>query len=158
METNDRDYIKKFLTAGTERGVGDLSIMVGVLAEILTTHEREVRSEERNEVQVSIMAEAHKHAITDGTPYPKITLHQLDKIVAGDYHKRLRDIKEDFDENLFRQSAWYKAEREMIKEEERERYEKILTPLLETMSDPRAGGTWNELAKEIHHELDQDKK
>ena len=40
----------------------------------------------------------------------------------------------------------------------RERYENILTPLLKTMSNPRAGSAWNELAKEIESELGQPMK
>jgi len=61
-----RQWVKRFLAAGTENGCGDLSIMVGVVDEILDAHlanQRRQADEQLREVVGDILAAA------DLTPY-----------------------------------------------------------------------------------------
>ncbi len=45
------------------------------------------------EALLAVMTEAHTLAIKDDTPYPKIRLHDLARIIGGDYHARLSKMK-----------------------------------------------------------------
>ncbi len=66
------------------------------------------------EALLAVMTEAHTVAIKDDTPYPKIRLHDLARIIGGDYHARVRKMKDG------------------AVARERERLESILRPLRTT--------------------------
>lgn len=70
-----------------------------VKGNITTSDEFRIVLQERvriaiEETEIAIMTEAHKHAISDDTPYPKITLQKLAEITGGSYHSRLKRIKD----------------------------------------------------------------
>ncbi len=51
MNTPDTEWQRKFLNAGTEKGLGDLSMMIGVVSEILTSRDTYWKERVRKEVE-----------------------------------------------------------------------------------------------------------
>ena len=90
--------------------------------------------QKRDELEVAIMAEAHHHAIDDGTQYPKITLHRLATILGGSYHARLEAIKE------------------AAREDERQKREKMVEEILKmTVDEQMVYDTLNQEQKRCFH-------
>lgn len=67
--------------------------VIGWIEELLTQKDTQAAAE-KEAALIAIMSAAHEKAIDDGSQYPKIRLHDLALIIGGDYHARLREIRE----------------------------------------------------------------